>query len=143
MKMFQKSPMITHVIYRGSEAPPTRHLLCAGTVCYPTTARSLLSATASSSSIPTTATDLPIPAPASRLQSDAASSGLLLPTANGQGPVRPRRNCGTTWLTEVRVCARSLLAFPCSTFSFQVRSEKEVLSNASAPSYPEGIVHAE
>jgi hypothetical protein len=89
-RMFQLGPLITNVIYCGSEASDSGHLLCAGAMCHPTATRSLLSTTPSSSGISATPTDLPIPATSSCLQCSVATSGLLLPASNGQGPVRPQ-----------------------------------------------------
>ena len=143
MKMFQGDLAITHVIYCGSEAPYSGHLLRTGTMCHTTTTRGLLSTTATSGSVPTPATVLLLPAPASPLQRYAACPSLLLPASNRQGTVRRLSSCGAAWLAEVKVCAKSPLAVPCSTSSFQIRSEIEVLSNASAPSYPEGTAQAE
>jgi len=134
---------ITHVIYYGSEAPNSGHLLRSGTMCHTTATRGLLSATASSGSIPTPATVLLLPAPSSSLQRYAACPSLLLPASNSQGTVRRQSSCGAAWLAEVKVCAKSPLAVPYSTSSFQIRSETEVLSNASAPSCRVGIAQAE
>jgi len=140
-RMFQLGPLITHVIYCGSEASDSGHLLCAGTLCHPTATRSILSTTPPSGSLSTTAPDLPIPTPTGSLRRDAASSGLLLPTPNGQGPVRPQEF--PAQLDCVKVCARCLLAVPYPTSSFQFHNAREALLDASALSYREDIAQAE